>query len=144
MFVTCSIQSLKFCRSHHYVQRGLRLLQLLRLLHLLRLLCLLHLLRLLCLLHPLPALATLVTLATLSSIATRILCQDDGIIKSHEDFLNQTWKFCFLQNRDQRTVNCFHQAPNNYRVFIFPSCLSIFFRPYLLYVKGVEKRNQKT
>ena len=143
MFVTCSIQSLKFCRSHHYVQRGLRLLQLLRLLHLLRLLCLLHFLRLQSLL------ATLATGAchTCYSCYAFFDCYTYSllrcIIKSHED-LNQTWKFCFLQNRDQRTVNCFHQAPNNYRVFIFPSCLSIFFRPYFLYVKGVEKRNQKT
>lgn len=64
MFVTCFIQSLKFCRSHRYVQRGLRLLELLRLQHLLRLLYLLHFLRLQSL------------LPTLSSIATRILCQD--------------------------------------------------------------------
>ena len=141
MFVTCSIQSLKFCRSHHNVQRGLRLLQFLRLL---RLLCLLHLLRLQSLLARLATGACYTCYSCYAFFDCYTYSLSIFIIKSHEDFLNQTWKFCFLQNRDQRTVNCFHQAPNNYRVFIFPSCLSIFFRPYFLYVKGVEKRNQKT
>ena len=103
MFVTCSIQSLKFCRSHHYVQRGLRLLQLLRLLHLLRLLCLLHFLRLQSLL------ATLATGACYTCYSCYVFfdCYTYSlsrcIFKSHED-LNQTWKFCFLQNRDRRNL----------------------------------------
>ena len=75
MFVTCSIQSLKFCRSHHYVQRGLRLLQFLRLLHLQRLLCLPHLPRLQSLIATCYRRLLHLLLSTLSSIATRILCQ---------------------------------------------------------------------
>ena len=129
MFVTCSIQSLKFCRSHHYVQRGLRLLQLLRLLHLLRFLCLLHLLRFLCLLHLLRLQSLLATLAT-GACHTCYSCYaffdcytyslSRCIIKSHED-LNQTWKIWFsTKQRSAYALICSDQAPNNYRVFKFP------------------------
>ena len=142
MFVTCSIQSLKFCRSHRYVQRGLRFLQFLRLLHLLRLLCLLHFLRLQSLL------ATLATGAcyTCHSCYAFFDCYTYSlsrcIIKSHED-LNQKGNFFATKQRSTYCLICFDQAPNNYRVFKFPWSsfyfFIIFFSLYFLYVKSVDK-----
>ena len=121
MFVTCSIQSLKFCRSHRYVQRGLRFLQFLRLLHFSATFALLATLTTFakfdC--YLLPALATLVTLSTLSSIATRILCQDVYLKVMSRTKSNLEILFSKKQ-RSTYSLICSDQAPNNYRVFKFP------------------------
>ena len=144
MFVTCSIQSLKFCRSHHYVQRGLRLLQLLRLLHLLRLLCLLHFLRLQSLFARLATGACYTCYSCYAFFDCYTYSLSRCIIKSHED-LNQTWKIWFsTKQRSTYSLICFDQAPNNYRVFKFP-WLSFYFFPALLLVckRRREEKSEK-
>ena len=119
MFVTCSIQSLKFCRSHHYVQRGLRLLQLLRLLHLLRLLCLLHLY----------VCKVCYTCYAFFDCYTYSLSR--CIIKSVEDLLAGTLQFLLTR----------HQTITEF--LNFPSCLSIFSPALLLVCKRCREEKSE-
>ena len=134
MFVTCSIQSLKFCRSHHYVQRGLRLLQLLRLLHLLRLLCLLHLLRLQSLLATLATGACYTCYSCYAFFDCYTYSLSRCIIKSHED-LNQTWKFFFYKTEIDVLFNLFWPGTKQLQSFeISLVVVRLFFFPALLLV----------